>query len=1424
MNRERFFTLQLDWIRGREYRVQRSEGAKGRGDFAFPFTDEEMRLMRQGLEAALFRSLDSRTQRDRHGRPSLQRAARWHPLKAREIGARLGAALFPGEVNQRFREERAVAGDQNLRCRLSLALDPTVSAMARLLTLPWELVTNPLDDDFLLPDSRCPLIRSLQVQWPYSPPPPTAGPLNLLIVTAQPKGTHALSAEEEIGRIRAACRDEGGIRIQVLHHATPESLRPELERADLVHFIGHGLVNRSTGEGILVLEGEDGRRIDLGAEEFARLCRDLPGLRLLTLNACDTAAVRGEDLHLNPFASVATALIQQGVPAVIAMQWPLTDRAGIRFGEALYRHIAREGDLLNGVEAGRHAIRVASRGTLEWATPVLYLHNQAEVQLLEPRPEPIVVPTAPERLSFRQRAQEFLSILRSSYLKTPAAILGSVALLGAGYLAQSFLPAPELPNALRWLPLGLLLTGLGLWLYLFLRIRRDWRSQRQETEFRPGPAAIKGAASFAPDDAELFSRLSRQEELAQLRSWILDDQVPVVVVLGDSGAGKTSFVRAGLEYLARHQKEDEAIRIAYWEANPEDAWGRFLKATRTQLNVENPTSLEAAVLVVDQAEQLSLSQNADFFGELQRTMESTPPFAATWIVAMRREFHGEWMDFLLRLPERYGHRVRTLSIREFDQDQAKSVFRTLLREADLEVLGSIEEDLIPEIARQGRVSPVDLGITLQVLARNPNLATDLTTVGATGGHAALLTAYLESVLEPYSQAQRDEIFRALFTLVDEDKDRRLPEGRTLKEIRKSVEPASPRYLDLALQGLAQPRVRVLEAMGTAAFRLIHERFIPAIRRLAGKLLDEAEQASRLLARRYRLWEEGDRRGRLLLVGRDLGMVLKHRGLLRWGDHPEGKADFLAHSKRRRNLWRASRAAIAALILLGVTGYETYREEEHTRKALLALGLPQGTYELLPRITSLDVAAIPISDIRWLESATSLRELSIKFSRQSTDDDLERLPDQIATLDLYLAYSQIENLGKMPRDISSLTLHLGESKVTTLRGLPGELSSLTLYLNRSEVGDFENLPEKLSSLTLNLRRRQVRSFRDLPRGLSDLNLLLFGSKVQELRGLPRNLKTLHLVLSSSQIKTLEGIPPGLSLLTLHLNSSTVKDFSALPDTTSSLDLYLGASEPKELTTLPPYTSSLSLIVTTSEVEHLQNLPPRVSSLKLDLQGPPVESLRQLPRGISNLTLRMRHDVPQLPELPADLSSLTLNLFSSELRSLPGFSNQLSSLTLQLQGSHVQELPSLPDNLSSLVLLLSGTQIRSLPQLPSHLHSLDLRTRGSKIDRLPSLPPRILSLALRPSDPQLSDISFPAGLSILSLNLIGSQSQRLPELPQGVHSLTLDLRESTIGSLLGVPRTVRFLDLTLGTSQARSFSFEGLPDELAELRLTVKNNRS
>jgi len=417
--------------------------------------------------------------------------------------------------------------------------------------------------------------------------------------------------------------------------------------------------------------------------------------------------------------------------------------------------------------------------------------------------------------------RKIVQILRYGPRELALSLLGLL-LLGA---------IPLLPKLAEWLPIVApvlpwmtgVLAVLGL-LLLGFSIRRIWKKAVAPLpEGKPKPAAIKGPAPFGPQDAELFARLGRNDDLNKLRAWMLDDQKPLVALMGESGVGKTSLLRAGLA----HHLQDDKVAVLYWEAVPTEPEAKLLhtvregwedeeKAPKTLGTLPAAVASDCRVLVIDQAEQLSPEGHPRIFKLLRQVAEGNPPYKATWVVAFRREFLPVWRDFELSLPEAVQRRMETLSLQRFLPKAAEKVIAVLAEEGNLPVDQKLVEELVEGVAVEGKVSPADIGISLLVLSElagaRPDGSLSLDDFRESGGQAGLLTRYLEKLLELFPETERPEVLRGLLALVDLEKDQRLAEGRTLAEVEESVRPASPPRFAAALRFLASGKARVLEEL------------------------------------------------------------------------------------------------------------------------------------------------------------------------------------------------------------------------------------------------------------------------------------------------------------------------------------------------------------------------------------------------------------------------------------------------------------------------------------------------------------------------------------------------------------------------------------------------------------------------------------
>lgn len=304
-----------------------------------------------------------------------------------ETGIALYQALFSGQVGALYAESRGRAEGTGRGLRIKLRFDPGASGMSWVPVLPWELMFRPDTEEFLGSDLMSPLVRYLEVPR-SSALPAFQAPLQILVALASPQGAQSLNLEEERRRLEKVLGRPGESDPDFLEHATLDGIRTKLRsrRFHVLHFMGHGGWNSKTGEGSLLLETADGNRDLVSGALLADQIKGASMPVLVVLNACDTA--RSSELEgASPFGGVAAALVRKGVPAVVAMQFPVTDDAAIPFASELYARIAAGDPVDTAVTEGRLAIRAAVRESMEWATPVLFMRSPDGRLFAPDRPE-----------------------------------------------------------------------------------------------------------------------------------------------------------------------------------------------------------------------------------------------------------------------------------------------------------------------------------------------------------------------------------------------------------------------------------------------------------------------------------------------------------------------------------------------------------------------------------------------------------------------------------------------------------------------------------------------------------------------------------------------------------------------------------------------------------------------------------------------------------------------------------------------------------------------------------------------------------------------------------------------------------------------------------------------------------------------------
>jgi CHASE2 domain-containing sensor protein len=292
----------------------------------------------------------------------------------KQFGAQLWDGLFNANIRDLYRSSLGeTQRDDATGVRIRLCIEALEAAV-----LPWELLYDRSRDAFLATSTETPLTRYISLQEPIRNLQ-TTPPVKVLIAIPEASG---LDVQPERESIERALRDLGdAVSPTFLEgRVTRSTIRAALVSGGfhVFHFIGHGEFEQD--EGLLLLNSEDDPAgVDrMSGRAFGGFFQDYPSMKLVVLNACQGAQVSAT----RPLAGVAPQIVRRGVPAVVAMQYPIEDRAAVLFAREFYRRLCTGSDrgrVDAAVSHARNCLDTDHPGTLAFATPVLFMRSSAGV-------------------------------------------------------------------------------------------------------------------------------------------------------------------------------------------------------------------------------------------------------------------------------------------------------------------------------------------------------------------------------------------------------------------------------------------------------------------------------------------------------------------------------------------------------------------------------------------------------------------------------------------------------------------------------------------------------------------------------------------------------------------------------------------------------------------------------------------------------------------------------------------------------------------------------------------------------------------------------------------------------------------------------------------------------------------------------------
>jgi hypothetical protein len=355
------FDLMIEGTGEETYRARVLDSPAGgaAGSFSLPFSTLELEnfLLKVGRPRRGTRRLES---------PEME--------AARQFGRQLFDAVFQDDVRLSLRRslDEVERRDEGLRIRLWF------SDVPELASLPWEFLYSESEDQFLVLSAWTPIVRYLDLTQRIDPLT-VDGPLRILVMISSPHDYPTLDVEEEWQRIEDSLRpliDRGAVTIDRSENATLLELQHKLRKNEfhIFHFLGHGGFDGKSDDGVLVMEDGHNRSRLVAGRDLGTILSDHRSLRLAVLNACEGARASDED----PFSGAAQSLIQRGIPAVVAMQFEITDDAAIAFAHEFYGAIADAYPVDAAIGEARRAI-FGLGNDIEWGTPVVYLRGDGQL-------------------------------------------------------------------------------------------------------------------------------------------------------------------------------------------------------------------------------------------------------------------------------------------------------------------------------------------------------------------------------------------------------------------------------------------------------------------------------------------------------------------------------------------------------------------------------------------------------------------------------------------------------------------------------------------------------------------------------------------------------------------------------------------------------------------------------------------------------------------------------------------------------------------------------------------------------------------------------------------------------------------------------------------------------------------------------------
>jgi DNA-binding SARP family transcriptional activator/WD40 repeat protein len=418
---------------------------------------------------------------------------------------------------------------------------------------------------------------------------------------------------------------------------------------------------------------------------------------------------------------------------------------------------------------------------------------------------------------------------------------------------------------------------------------------------------FKGLATFEVDDAEYF--FGREQLVAELVARLVG--APLLAVVGPSGSGKSSALRAGL-----------LPALAGGVLPGSDGWAQVLIRPGEQPMRELRRAASAffddrrrVVLAVDQFEETFTAcrdeHERDAFVAAVVRAAQDPDGRSVVVLALRADFYARCAAYP-QLAALLG--ANHVLVGPMSRDELSRAITRPAERVGLRVEADLEDALVADVEGRPGALPLLSTALLELWQQRRGRRLHLAAYSRTGGVQSAVARLAEDAFSCLEPAQQEAARAILLRLSAEGEDgaivlRRVP----LAELEAERSETVARVLDVLTE-------RRLVTVSEGAVEVAHEALLREWPRLRGWLEEDAEgrRLHRHLTHAAREWSQGDRDRGELYRGARLASALEwrveHEPELNAAEHQFLDASRAASERARRRVHLVLAGVVALLVV------------------------------------------------------------------------------------------------------------------------------------------------------------------------------------------------------------------------------------------------------------------------------------------------------------------------------------------------------------------------------------------------------------------------------------------------------------------------------------------------------------------------------